>query len=222
MPTETETLGKPYSAPAGNFPRGSTPAGVSGLSLHASFNSFSPMLKLRCFFLLLLPLMAAAAETSPYAAETGRRIKALSESDISAYLAGRGMGLARAAELNRYPGPRHVLDLRAELALTAEQVATLQEQFRTMEAAAKSAGAELVAREAELDRLFADRRATPEQVHALTGEIGRLHGLVRAAHLNAHVATTAALTPEQISRYAALRGYEAAAASRPAARPHAP
>lgn len=157
--------------------------------------------------LALLPL-PAAAQPSSYAGETGRRIKSLSESDISGYLAGRGMGLAKAAELNRHPGPRHVLDLRAELGLTGEQIAALEGFFRTMEAEAKAAGAELVALEAELDRLFAEGRATTEQVNALTAGIGRLQGLVRAAHLNAHVATTAMLTPAQVARYNTLRGYD--------------
>lgn len=152
--------------------------------------------------------LALPAETSSYATETGRRIKALSDTEIANYLAGRGMGLARAAELNRYPGPRHVLDLRAELALTAEQIAQLQQFFNTMDAAARSAGAELVAREKELDRLFAERHATADRVAALTAEIGRLHGVVRAAHLNAHVDTAAVLTPEQIARYDELRGYQ--------------
>jgi Spy/CpxP family protein refolding chaperone len=150
----------------------------------------------------------ALGEPSPYAAETGRRIKALSESDISSYLAGQGMGFARAAELNRYPGPRHVLDLAEELELTPWQITALQNFFRTMEAAAKSAGAELVAREAELDQLFATQHATSERVLALTAEIGRLHGLIRAAHLNAHVDTTSVLTPAQIARYVGLRGYD--------------
>jgi hypothetical protein len=85
-----------------------------------------------------------------------------------------------------------------------------------MEAAAKSAGEQLVAREAELDQLFARHRATAPRVLALTAEIGRLQGLVRAAHLNAHVATTALLSPTQISRYAAARGYDSAAGSAPA------
>lgn len=148
------------------------------------------------------------AETSPYATETGRRIKALSDTDVSNYISGRGMGLARAAELNRYPGPRHVLDLRAELALSPEQVAQLEKFFRTMDAVAKSAGTQLVACEIELDRLFAERHATTERVAALTAEIGRLQGTVRAAHLNAHIATAAVLTPEQIARYGELRGYD--------------
>ena len=170
------------------------------------------MKKLLLLAALTLPLFASA-QPSPYASEQSRSIKSLSESDIAGYLAGRGMGLARAAELNRYPGPRHVLDLAAELNLTAAQVAQLKTFFATMEAAAKSAGEQLVARERELDQLFARQEATAPRVLALTAEIGRLQGLVRAAHLNAHVATTAILTPDQVTRYAATRGYDSAGQS---------
>lgn len=167
---------------------------------------------LLCTVAFAFPL-AGLAQPSPYTSETGRRIKALSESDIAGYLSAKGMGLARAAELNRYPGPRHVLDLGTELELTPDQVNALQQFFRDMEIAASAAGAALVAREAELDRLFAEQRATPEEVLRLTAEIGRLLGLTRASHLNAHVATTAVLTPKQVARYATLRGYDRGAAS---------
>jgi Spy/CpxP family protein refolding chaperone len=156
---------------------------------------------------LTLPLFASAQTASPYVGEQTRSIKALSDSDVSGYLAGKGMGLARAAELNRYPGPRHVLDMADALQLTPEQVAQLKQFFTDMERAAKTAGADLVARERELDALFAQKHATPEQVLALTIEIGRLQGIVRAAHLNAHVATAAILTPAQIAHYAEARGY---------------
>jgi hypothetical protein len=66
--------------------------------------------------------VAAAANTdSPYVGQETRDIKALSQQDIDDYLNGRGMGYAKAAELNHYPGPRHVLDLAHTLALTPEQ-----------------------------------------------------------------------------------------------------
>ncbi len=81
-------------------------------------------------FALLALLLAAtpvAADTahqgqhSPYSGQEARDIKALSPDEIADLNAGRGMGLALAAELNGYPGPRHVLDLAQELQLTAEQ-----------------------------------------------------------------------------------------------------
>lgn len=57
---------------------------------------------------LLLTASAAGAESShPYAGMERRPIKALSQQQIDDLRAGRGMGLALAAELNGYPGPSH-------------------------------------------------------------------------------------------------------------------
>jgi hypothetical protein len=50
-----------------------------------------------------------------------REIKALSETEVSGYLDGRGMGFAKAGELNGYPGPAHLLELADKLRLTSEQ-----------------------------------------------------------------------------------------------------
>lgn len=157
-----------------------------------------------------LLLIAVHAAPSPYAGEQSRQIKALSEDEISNLLAGRGMGLARAAELNSYPGPRHVLDLGAELSLSTEQTAELTRLFDTMKASALPLGRELVSRETQLDGLFAGKQATAETVLALTRGIGRLQGEVRAVHLNTHIATVALLQPGQIARYDELRGYTSA------------
>ena len=169
--------------------------------------------------LLLLANFALAAAPSPYAGEQTRAIKALSEGEISTLLGGHGMGLARAAELNSYPGPRHVLDLGDELKLTAAQVTELNRVFDAMKAAAIPLGRELIARETELDRLFTGKLATADAVRALTREIGRLQGELRAVHLNAHVATVGILRAEQIARYDALRGYADAAPTPPAPKP---
>jgi hypothetical protein len=162
---------------------------------------------------ILLPALAFAMDPSPYAGEQTRAIKALSDAEVTQLLNGHGMGLARAAELNRYPGPRHVLDLATELGLQPAQTTELARIFDAMKAAALPLGRELVARETELDRLFATRRATDETVLALTREIGRLQGELRAVHLNAHVATVAVLSPAQVARYDDLRGYASGTAS---------
>ena len=146
------------------------------------------------------------AATSPYAGEQTREIKALSASDIDQLRSGQGMGLARPAELNSYPGPRHVLDT-AELTLTAEQTVALTRVFDAMKAAAVLLGEKIIAREMALDELFSQKRATAEDVRTFTAEIGRLQGELRAVHLNAHVATIAILTPAQVARYNQLRGY---------------
>jgi hypothetical protein len=100
----------------------------------------------------------SAAEHSPYTGEERREIKTLSESEITGLLAGKGMGYAKAAELNGYPGPKHVLELSKELSLTAEQQKKTETIFALMEASAKSLGAELIAAERELDQAFNNKK----------------------------------------------------------------
>jgi hypothetical protein len=92
---------------------------------------------------------------SPYAGMQARPIKALSAEQIADLRAGRGMSLALAAELNGYPGPRHVLELGEQLGLTDQQRAAVQRLFDNMTAEVLRLGQELISQEAELDRLFA-------------------------------------------------------------------
>lgn len=151
--------------------------------------------------------VAAAAQTSPYAGLEGREIKALSPQQIEGYLSGHGMSLALPAELNGYPGPKHVLELAGELHLDAGQAQRVQEIFDAMHREAVDLGGEVVAAEAGLDRLFAGGGATAEVVRQTLDELGRLQAQLRYAHLRAHLETRAALSPQQIERYAQLRGY---------------
>ena len=72
---------------------------------------------LLCGVLTLISASAGAQSQSPYVGQQFREIKALSPQEISDYLSGKGMGLAKAAELNGYPGPAHVLELAAQLDL---------------------------------------------------------------------------------------------------------
>jgi hypothetical protein len=72
------------------------------------------------------------------------------------------MGLALAAELNGYPGPSHVLELAAELELSADQRAKIKMLFDSMKAEAVPLGSRLIEQEADLDKQFASRSVTPE------------------------------------------------------------
>jgi Spy/CpxP family protein refolding chaperone len=154
----------------------------------------------------------ADAPTAPYAGQQARPIKALSDDDIAALLKGEGMGMAKAAELNGYPGPKHVLDLAAQLKLTVDQRQEVQAIFGRMSAAAKPLGAELVERERVLDQLFAKGEITPDRLAAETTAIAELQGRLRSVHLTAHLGTRALLNPAQIARYQQLRGYGGPAA----------
>ena len=145
---------------------------------------------------------------SPYVGQESREIKALSQQEISDYLLGKGMGLAKAAELNGYPGPAHVLELATQLNLTTEQKANSEELFRSMQARAFALGKELIEEERTLDGLFASRSASAEALNDSIARIGKLQAQVRQVHLDAHLVETNLLGPEQIKQYNQLRGYQ--------------
>jgi hypothetical protein len=161
--------------------------------------------------LLMLIVFAPAAlaqSQQPYAGLEGRSIKALSEQQIADLRAGRGMGLALAAELNGYPGPMHVLELADALDLSGRQRAKMQELFAAMKAEAIPLGEKLIAQEAELDKAFADKTIAAATLAASTEAIGVTHSALRQAHLKYHLFTIEVLTPAQIQLYAELRGYK--------------
>ena len=162
----------------------------------------------------LLGLCGAEPAPSPYAGEQGRPIKSLSESQIEGYENGQGMGFAKAAELNSYPGPMHVLELAEELKLTPPQRAEAKKAFDAMKAEAVKLGRRLVELERELDAAFASGKADETVVDRLTSEIGGVQGRLRAVHLKAHLRMKKALSDEQVRAYDAARGY-----AEPPARP---
>jgi hypothetical protein len=147
------------------------------------------------------------ADHSQHADQVDREIKALSDDEVAGLLEGAGLGYALAAELNSYPGPRHVLDLEGELSLTEIQIEAVTGIFEQMNERARELGSRLVAAERELDELFRTRSATRREVQELVMSIGALEGEVRYVHLEAHLQTTALLTHEQILRYDMERGY---------------
>jgi Spy/CpxP family protein refolding chaperone len=144
---------------------------------------------------------------SPYAGLETRDIKALGPDEIAAYENGDGMRYALAAELNRYPGPKHVLELANELDLSPEQRVRTEEIFQTMRESARDLGVRIIAAERELDADFAGGTIDADQLQHQTAVIAALQGELRAAHLAAHLVTRAILTPAQIDRYDELRGY---------------
>lgn len=158
-------------------------------------------------FLCLLGTSAALAQESPYDGMEKRSVKALSAQQIADLKAGGGMGLALAAELNGYPGPRHVLDLAQKLQLTDQQRRATQDLFVAMQAETVPIGERIIAEETRLDRLFAEHRVTADSLREATRQIGAAQGELRAAHLRYHLAMMTVLSPEQVARYAELRGY---------------
>ncbi len=152
-------------------------------------------------------LVWSQASQAPYTGQESRQIKSLSDTEVQAYLNGHGMGLAKPAELNSYPGPMHVLELAEKLQLSAKQKSETQKAFERMHGEAIRLGKLIVEKEAKLNDLFAEGKANQISLQANIEEIARLQGELRVAHLGAHLEMRRVLSADQIRKYNELRGY---------------
>lgn len=172
---------------------------------------------LRCLTILVVSQLATAAliaaqgqhdHHSPYADQISSGIAGLSTVEIEQLRNGEGMGLARVAELNRHPGPRHVLDAADELQLSPVQIRRTRETFDSMKKEAIRIGKAILEKEENLSRRFAHRHIDDEVLQQLTREIGILQAELRATHLRAHLQMVRILSDEQITKYDVIRGYQ--------------
>jgi Spy/CpxP family protein refolding chaperone len=157
--------------------------------------------------LLFAASLSHAADKSPYAGEELRSVKSLSPQEIESLRSGHGMGFAKVAELNHYPGPKHVLDLAEDLELTPVQQSQTDKIFRRMHDEAVALGEQLVEAELELDRQFERGTIDPKSLEDALLRIGELTGRLRNVHLKAHLDQERVLTSEQVAKYDELRGY---------------
>jgi hypothetical protein len=156
---------------------------------------------------LVLSTVTVFASSTPYKGEQLREIKTLSDTEIDGLINGQGMGFAKAAELNHYPGPKHVLELADDLNLTSAQVSETTIVFNRMKVEAIRLGKELVNGEAELNRLFENSTITAEILDNQLIVLGGVRAQLRGTHLKAHLAQRLVLTPHQLHQYDKLRGY---------------
>jgi Spy/CpxP family protein refolding chaperone len=169
------------------------------------------MIRFAVFMLAaLLFATGASAQHKPYAGQEQRDIKALSAEEVKQYLDGAGMGYAKSAELNRYPGPAHALELADKLGLSAEQRAAAKRLMDAHRNEARSIGAKLVEAERALEGLFRAGRVDQAALAEAVRTAATLQGEYRLSHLETHRRLRAFLTDEQVARYDELRGYAAA------------
>ena len=126
---------------------------------------------------------------------------ALTAEAVRQLLDGEGMGLARPAEMNNYPGPKHLLDRAQELALTTEQQKEISAVRQQVLDRAKPLGRAIVNAERELDAAFKSGTLSEPDLKKQLDAIARLQAELRMVHLRAHLITKPILTPEQIRRY---------------------
>ena len=164
---------------------------------------------LYCFLSFSFLLIADEKEShkSNYTGEVDRAIKSLSTNDIEDLTLGNGMGLAKAAELNGYPGPKHVLEMQEELFLEKEQLISIEQIFEEMRLQAQSQGQILISLEKSLNDYFGNTTITNGTLKTTLNKISEAKSNLRYAHLSAHVKTTAILSESQIKKYNQLRGY---------------
>ncbi len=169
---------------------------------------------------LFLAAGSALAQHQPYAGQQEREIKALSPDQTKQYLSGAGMGYATPAELNRFPGPMHVLELADKLGLTPEQRTTTGLLMNAHKAQARAIGAKRVESERAIEMLFrsgtVDKAVLAERVQ----EAANLEGEYRLTHLETHRRMRALLSDDQVASYVRLRGYEGTAAASHEGRHH--
>jgi hypothetical protein len=159
--------------------------------------------------LFALALPVEAQHHKPYAGQQEREIKALTADEVSQYLSGGGMGFAKSAELNRFPGPSHALELAEQLGLSAEQRTAIQALMDSHKAEARAIGKRLVEAERSLEQLFRSGTVPQAALAEAVARAAALHGEYRLSHLETHRRMRPLLNDEQVARYDALRGYAA-------------
>jgi Spy/CpxP family protein refolding chaperone len=159
------------------------------------------------FLVLAVAAAPASAQHQPYSGQQERELKALTAEQVKQYQAGAGMGYAKAAELNHFPGPMHALELADQLKLTTEQRAAIQRLMDRHKDEAKALGAELVSAERELEQLFHGRKVDEAVLARAVRTTAAVEGEYRLSHLETHRRMRGLLTDDQVRRYDELRGY---------------
>lgn len=157
---------------------------------------------------LYFSLTHATPHTSPYAGQEQREIKTLATDDINDLQNGRGWGLAKAAELNGFPGPIHILQMKREIHLNKEQEQKIIELYEKMKQQAIPLGNRLIQLEKELNQLFANKLITDDLLREKLDTIMDVRKQLRFVHLSAHLQTPSILTSQQVEQYNQLRGYK--------------
>ena len=161
-----------------------------------------------CLVTVSIPAPAQHAhEPSSYAQSRGTEVATLTDEEVRALRHGEGMGLARAAELNHFPGPRHLLELASELSLGEDQIRRIRAIHNKMKSQAVSKGEDIITAESHLAGLFASGEPSAREVTRVTGRLGVMRGQLQAIHLLAHIEAARELSAGQIREYDRLRGY---------------
>jgi len=155
-----------------------------------------------------LAVSPAAGTTYAGRYDPASAIRSLTPEEIAQIERGEGAGFALPAELNGVPGPRHVLDLAHELGLSHQQETRVQAVYDQMRAAVIPAGRLYLDALQAVEEDFRTGMVTEAGLPDRVAKVKHAEAELVAAHLVAHLKTAEILTPDQISAYNRLRGYE--------------
>jgi hypothetical protein len=163
---------------------------------------------------LVCPFSASAQTShhqhkSAYAGQESREIKSFSAEDIEELKRGGGWGFAKSAELNGMPGPKHVLDMEKELALSPSQAEEIRYVADDMRKDATREGGVFLGLELELEGRFKEGNIDADELEHRLDLIEQSRARLRFIHLSAHLTVTKMLSPKQVEAYNRLRGYAA-------------
>ena len=158
--------------------------------------------------LALIAMALAGCASTPGPESAGTTSRTISQKEVDGLLAGSGMGMAAPAEINGYPGPVHVLELKEELALTPDQRFATSRLVGLVQGQARALGQRIVNAERQLDADMAEGRLTSAQVRGRLDTIASLRAQLRFTHIDAHLQQKKILTAEQVQRYYEIRGRE--------------
>ena len=167
-------------------------------------------LKVGALSALLLNTLAfsnANHHQSKYVGQENRSIKSLSDDDIKVLKKGGGWGFAKAAELNGYPGPSHLLQMKDKINLSKVQTEEIQATFNKMKEEAIILGNKLISLEEKLNNEFQNKTINQSKLNQYIDKIMSTRSQLRLVHLSTHLQTPTVLTPKQIKLYNHLRGY---------------
>ena len=115
--------------------------------------------------------------------------------------------MAKPAELNGYPGPRHVLDAfeAREFDLTKQQHEQTKALYEKMRSGAIKLGKQIIDIEKEINDAFVNRTIAEEFLQNKVSESANLYSQLRVAHLKYHLSMIEILSPQQVEKYNKLR-----------------
>lgn len=147
---------------------------------------------------------------SPYVELQESPIRGLTPEEIEGLRTGAGMSLALPAELNGWPGPKHVLELADELGLSREQRESFEALYAETNAEARRVGEDVIALQVRMEAAFRDGSIDEATLDDLGATLAERWGELRLVHLRAHLRSADLLTEHQIAMYGEYRGYGSA------------